>query len=152
MKLTLKYGVANAKKAEGKIVEYPVWNRRGYVFLEMLDVLNEGLINKGDLPVSFDHDCREGICGSCSLYINGEAHGPDRRVPTCQLHMRMFKDGDTIFIEPLEQKISSNQRFSGDRSAFDRIQQAGGFVSINTSGNRLMQMRFQSLNTMLIEL
>jgi succinate dehydrogenase / fumarate reductase iron-sulfur subunit len=70
----------------------------------MLDVLNEGLINKGDLPVSFDHDCREGICGSCSLYINGEAHGPDRRVPTCQLHMRMFKDGDTIFIEPLEQK------------------------------------------------
>jgi len=136
MKLTLKiWRQANAK-AEGKIVEYPVDGiEEDMSFLEMLDVLNEGLINKGDLPVSFDHDCREGICGSCSLYINGEAHGPDRRVPTCQLHMRMFKDGDTIFIEPFRAKaFPVIKDLIVDRSAFDRIQQAGGFVSVNTSG------------------
>ncbi len=136
MKLTLKiWRQANAK-AEGKIVEYPLDGiEEDMSFLEMLDVLNEGLINKGELPVSFDHDCREGICGSCSLYINGEAHGPDRRVPTCQLHMRMFKDGDTIFIEPFRAKaFPVIKDLVVDRSAFDRIQHAGGFVSVNTSG------------------
>ena len=136
MKLTLKiWRQANAK-SEGKIVEYPLDGiEEDMSFLEMLDVLNEGLINKGDLPVSFDHDCREGICGSCSLYINGEAHGPDRKVPTCQLHMRMFKDGDTIFIEPFRAKaFPVIKDLIVDRSAFDRIQHAGGFVSVNTSG------------------
>ena len=105
-------------------------------FLEMLDVLNNQLIEKGDSPVAFDHDCREGICGMCSLYINGEAHGPDRRVTTCQLHMRMFKDGDTIHIEPFRAKaFPIIKDLVVDRSAFDRVQHAGGFISVNTSGN-----------------
>jgi len=104
--------------------------------LEMLDVLNNQLIEKGDSPVAFDHDCREGICGMCSLYINGEAHGPDRRVTTCQLHMRMFKDGDTIHIEPFRAKaFPIIKDLVVDRSAFDRVQHAGGFISVNTSGN-----------------
>ena len=107
-------------------------------FLEMLDVLNEGLINKGDEPVAFDHDCREGICGMCSLFINGEAHGPDRAVTTCQLHMRKFKDGDTIFIEPFRAKaFPVIKDLVVDRSSFDRIQHAGGFISVNTSGNTI---------------
>jgi succinate dehydrogenase / fumarate reductase iron-sulfur subunit len=102
----------------------------------MLDVLNEGLVDKGEEPVAFDHDCREGICGMCSLYINGEAHGPDRRVTTCQLHMRMFKDGETITIEPFRSAgFPVVKDLVVDRSAFDRIQQAGGYVSVNTSGN-----------------
>ena len=102
----------------------------------MLDVLNNQLIEKGDSPVAFDHDCREGICGMCSLYINGEAHGPDRRVTTCQLHMRMFKDGDTIHIEPFRAKaFPIIKDLVVDRSAFDRVQHAGGFISVNTSGN-----------------
>ena len=105
-------------------------------FLEMLDVLNNQLIEKGDSPVAFDHDCREGICGMCSLYINGEAHGPDRRVTTCQLHVRMFKDGDTIHIEPFRAKaFPIIKDLVVDRSAFDRVQHAGGFISVNTSGN-----------------
>jgi succinate dehydrogenase / fumarate reductase iron-sulfur subunit len=105
-------------------------------FLEMLDVLNNQLIEKGDSPVAFDHDCREGICGMCSLYINGEAHGPDRKVTTCQLHMRMFKDGDTIHIEPFRAKaFPIIKDLVVDRSAFDRVQHAGGFISVNTSGN-----------------
>ena len=105
-------------------------------FLEMLDILNEDLIQKGEDTVAFDHDCREGICGSCSLFINGEAHGPDRGIPTCQLHMRMFKDGDEIYIEPFRAKaFPIIKDLVVDRSSFDRIQQAGGFVSINTSGN-----------------
>ena len=137
MKLTLKIWRQKNAKAEGKIVEYPLDGiEEDMSFLEMLDVLNEKLINKGDEPVSFDHDCREGICGSCSLFINGEAHGPDRGIPTCQLHMRMFKDGDTIFIEPFRAKaFPVIKDLVVDRSAFDRIQQAGGFVSVNTSGN-----------------
>jgi succinate dehydrogenase / fumarate reductase iron-sulfur subunit len=107
-------------------------------FLEMLDVLNEGLINKGETPVEFDHDCREGICGSCSLQINGEPHGPDRMVTTCQLHMRSFKDGDTIAIEPFRAKaFPVIKDLIVDRSSFDRIQQSGGYVSVNTSGNTL---------------
>ena len=101
MKLTLKIWRQKNAAAEGKIVEYPIDHiEPDMSFLEMLDILNDELIMKGDEPVAFDHDCREGICGMCSLYINGEAHGPDRGVTTCQLHMRMFKDGDTIFIEP----------------------------------------------------
>lgn len=105
-------------------------------FLEMLDVLNEQLTKEGKDPVAFDHDCREGICGMCSMYINGEAHGPDRGVTTCQLHMRMFKDGDTITIEPFRAKaFPVIKDLVVDRSSFDRIQQAGGFISVNTSGN-----------------
>ncbi|TRX23450.1 succinate dehydrogenase/fumarate reductase iron-sulfur subunit [Flavobacterium franklandianum] len=137
MKLTLQIWRQKNAKAEGKIVEYPIDGiEEDMSFLEMLDVLNEQLINKGDEPVSFDHDCREGICGSCSLFINGEAHGPDRGIPTCQLHMRMFKDGDTIFIEPFRAAaFPVIKDLVVDRSAFDRIQHAGGFVSVNTSGN-----------------
>ena len=137
MKLTLKIWRQRNAKDKGKMVEYPLDGiEEDMSFLEMLDVLNEGLINKGDEPVSFDHDCREGICGSCSLFINGEAHGPDRGIPTCQLHMRMFKDGDEIIIEPFRAKaFPVIKDLVVDRSSFDRIQQAGGFVSINTSGN-----------------
>jgi succinate dehydrogenase / fumarate reductase iron-sulfur subunit len=137
MKLTLQIWRQKNAKAEGKIVEYPIDGiEEDMSFLEMLDVLNEQLINKGDEPVSFDHDCREGICGSCSLFINGEAHGPDRGIPTCQLHMRMFKDGDTIFIEPFRAAaFPVIKDLVVDRSSFDRIQHAGGFVSVNTSGN-----------------
>jgi len=105
-------------------------------FLEMMDVLNEQLIYSGDEPVAFDHDCREGICGMCSLYINGEAHGPDKGVATCQLHMRKFKDGDTIYVEPFRAKaFPVIKDLIVDRMAFERIQQAGGFISVNTSGN-----------------
>ena len=105
-------------------------------FLEMMDVLNEELINRNEDPVAFDHDCREGICGSCSMFINGQAHGPDRVVTTCQLHMRKFNDGDTIFIEPFRAKpFPVIKDLVVDRSAFDRIQHAGGYISVNTSGN-----------------
>ena len=107
-------------------------------FLEMLDQLNEQLINERKEPVAFDHDCREGICGMCSLYINGRAHGPDTGITTCQLHMRMFNDGDTIYIEPWRSKaFPVIKDLVVDRTAFDRIQQAGGFVSVNTSGNTI---------------
>ena len=99
-------------------------------------VLVEDLISKDEDPVSFDHDCREGICGSCSLFINGQAHGPDRRITTCQLHMRKFKDGDTIYVEPFRAKaFPVIKDLVVDRSAFDRIQQSGGYISVNTSGN-----------------
>jgi succinate dehydrogenase / fumarate reductase iron-sulfur subunit len=107
-------------------------------FLEMLDQLNEQLINERKNPVAFDHDCREGICGSCSLYINGRAHGPDRGVTTCQLHMRTFKDGETIYVEPWRSRaFPVIKDLVVDRGAFDRIQQAGGFVSVNTSGRTI---------------
>ncbi len=107
-------------------------------FLEMLDQLNEQLINERKEPVAFDHDCREGICGSCSLFINGRAHGPDRYITTCQLHMRTFKDGETIFVEPWRSKAFPVVKdLVVDRSSFDRIQQAGGFVSVNTSGRTI---------------
>ena len=105
-------------------------------FLEMMDVLNNELISKDEDPISFDHDCREGICGMCSMYINGRPHGPDDLVTTCQLHMRKFKDGDTIVIEPFRaDAFPVIKDLVVDRTAFDRIQQAGGFVSVNTSGN-----------------
>lgn len=139
MKLTLKiWRQANAS-AKGGMVTYPIDGIEGDMsFLEMLDVLNEGLINKGEEPVVFDHDCREGICGSCSLQINGEPHGPDRLVTTCQLHMRMFNDGDTVVIEPFRAKaFPVIKDLMIDRSAFDRIQQAGGYISVNTSGNTI---------------
>ncbi|MFC7356358.1 succinate dehydrogenase/fumarate reductase iron-sulfur subunit [Jejudonia soesokkakensis] len=139
MKLTLKiWRQANAK-AKGSMITYPIDGVEGDMsFLEMLDVLNEDLINKGDEPVVFDHDCREGICGSCSLQINGEPHGPDRLVTTCQLHMRMFNDGDTIVIEPFRAKaFPVIKDLMVDRSSFDRIQQAGGYISVNTSGNTI---------------
>ncbi len=104
-------------------------------FLEMLDMLNEQLIDQGKDPVAFDHDCREGICGMCSLYINGEPHGPESRTTTCQLHMRSFKDGDTIVIEPFRSNaFPIIKDLVVDREAFDRIQQKGGFISVNTSG------------------
>jgi succinate dehydrogenase / fumarate reductase iron-sulfur subunit len=107
-------------------------------FLEMLDQLNEQLINNRQEPIAFDHDCREGICGMCSLYINGRAHGPDTGTTTCQLHMRMFADGDTIYVEPWRSKAFPVVKdLVVDRSAFDRIQQAGGFVSVNTSGRTM---------------
>jgi succinate dehydrogenase / fumarate reductase iron-sulfur subunit len=107
-------------------------------FLEMLDQLNEQLINEQKETIAFDHDCREGICGMCSLYINGRAHGPDTGTTTCQLHMRKFNDGDTIYVEPWRSKAFPVVKdLVVDRSAFDRIQQAGGFVSVNTSGKTM---------------
>jgi succinate dehydrogenase / fumarate reductase iron-sulfur subunit len=104
-------------------------------FLEMLDILNEKLVNDGKEPVVFDHDCREGICGMCSLYVNGHPHGPDEDVTTCQLHMRKFKDDDTITIEPWRSAAFPVIRdLMVDRNAFDKIIQAGGYVSVNTGG------------------
>lgn len=137
MNLTLKIWRQKNANDKGSMVTYPVTDISEHMsFLEMLDVLNEQLIEKGDEPVAFDHDCREGICGMCSLYINGEAHGPDRGVTTCQLHMRMFNDGETITIEPFRAKAFPVVRdLTVDRSAFDRIQHAGGYISVNTSGN-----------------
>ncbi len=137
MRLTLKIWRQESAQAKGAMVPYSIDNiSPDMSFLEMMDVLNKELIEKGESPVAFDHDCREGICGMCSMFINGEAHGPDRNVTTCQLHMRKFKDGDTIHIEPFRAKAFPVIRdLVVDRSAFDRIQQAGGFISVNTSGN-----------------
>ena len=137
MNLTLKIWRQVDAKDKGKMVDYKVTEiSESMSFLEMMDVLNEQLVNAGDQPVAFDHDCREGICGMCSMYINGEAHGPDRGVTTCQLHMRMFKDGDTITIEPWRAgAFPVIKDLVVDRSAFDRIQHAGGYISVNTSGN-----------------
>ncbi len=137
MNLTLKIWRQKDAQSKGRMVEYKVNNISDHMsFLEMLDILNEQLIEKGEEPVAFDHDCREGICGMCSLFINGEAHGPDRGITTCQLHMRMFKDGDTITIEPWRATaFPVIKDLMVDRSAFERIQQAGGYISVNTSGN-----------------
>ena len=137
MNLTLKIWRQKGPKDKGSMVDYKVTDISEHMsFLEMMDVLNEQLINQGEEPVAFDHDCREGICGMCSMYINGEAHGPDRGVTTCQLHMRMFKDGDTITIEPFRAKaFPVIKDLVVDRSSFDRIQHAGGYISVNTSGN-----------------
>ena len=137
MDLTLKIWRQKNKEAKGEMKTYEVKGvSPDSSFLEMLDLLNEDLVNKGDEPVAFDHDCREGICGMCSLYINGEAHGPDRAITTCQLHMRKFKDGDTIYIEPWRAAAFPVVKdLVVDRSSFDRIMAAGGFVSVNTSGN-----------------
>ncbi len=137
MNLKLKIWRQRGANDQGKMVDYNLGGvSPDMSFLEMLDVLNEQIINEGGEPIAFDHDCREGICGMCSLYINGEAHGPDRGVTTCQLHMRKFKDGDTIYIEPFRAKaFPVIKDLVVDRSAFDRIQHQGGFISVNTSGN-----------------
>ncbi|MBU2062599.1 succinate dehydrogenase/fumarate reductase iron-sulfur subunit [Flavobacterium frigidarium] len=139
MKLTLKIWRQKNAQDKGAMVDYQIDGiEPDMSFLEMLDVFNEDLMSKGGEPVAFDHDCREGICGMCSLYINGEAHGPDRGVTTCQLHMRMFKDGDTITIEPFRAAAFPVVKdLVVNRSAFDRIQHAGGFISVNTSGNTI---------------
>jgi succinate dehydrogenase / fumarate reductase iron-sulfur subunit len=137
MDLTLKIWRQDGAEDKGKMVDYKVTEISGSMsFLEMMDVLNEQLVNAGDQPVAFDHDCREGICGMCSMYINGQAHGPGRGVTTCQLHMRMFKDGDTITIEPWRATaFPVIKDLVVNRSAFDRIQHSGGYISVNTSGN-----------------
>jgi len=137
MNLTLKVWRQANSESKGKIETYQIADvSPDMSFLEMMDVLNEQLMTQGIDPIAFDHDCREGICGMCSMFINGEAHGPDRLVTTCQLHMRKFSDGDTITIEPFRAKaFPVIKDLTVDRSAFDRVQQAGGFVSVNTSGN-----------------
>lgn len=137
MNLTLKVWRQADADAKGKMETYKIDQvSPDMSFLEMMDVLNEQLMVKGIDPIAFDHDCREGICGMCSMFINGEAHGPDRLVTTCQLHMRKFKNGDTITIEPFRAKaFPVIKDLTVDRSSFDRVQQAGGFVSVNTSGN-----------------
>jgi len=137
MNLTLKIWRQKDAKAKGGIETYQVKDISEHMsFLEMMDVLNEQLVSEGQEPIAFDHDCREGICGMCSMYINGEAHGPDRGITTCQLHMRKFKNGDTIYIEPWRSEaFPVIKDLVVDRSAFDRIIQAGGYVSVNTSGN-----------------
>lgn len=138
MKLTLKIWRQKDAKSAGKIVEYKLNDISEHMsFLEMLDVLNEELLEKGEEPVAFDHDCREGICGMCSLFINGQPHGPDSGTTTCQLHMRSFKDGDTIFIEPWRaQAFPVIKDLTVDRGSFDRIIEAGGYISINTGNAR----------------
>jgi succinate dehydrogenase / fumarate reductase iron-sulfur subunit len=137
MDLTLQIWRQKGPSDKGQMVDYKVNDISEHMsFLEMIDVLNEQLVASGDEPVAFDHDCREGICGMCSMYINGEAHGPDRGITTCQLHMRMFNDGDTITIEPFRAAgFPVVKDLVVDRTAFERIQQAGGFISVNTSGN-----------------
>tara|TARA_B100000945_G_scaffold320799_2_gene332164 strand:+ start:1734 stop:2474 length:741 start_codon:yes stop_codon:yes gene_type:complete len=137
MKLKLKIWRQKNSKSIGKLVDYNIDNiTPDMSFLEMLDVLNSKLIQRDEDPISFDHDCREGICGSCSLFINGRAHGPDKLITTCQLHMRKFKDGDVIYVEPFRAtSFPIIKDLIVDRSAFDRIQHAGGYISINTSGN-----------------
>ena len=137
MNLKLKIWRQENSDSRGKMVTYNISDiSPDMSFLEMMDVLNNELIGKDQDPVAFDHDCREGICGMCSMFINGEAHGPDRLVTTCQLHMRKFKDGQTITIEPFRANaFPVIKDLVVDRSSFDRIQQAGGFISVNTSGN-----------------
>lgn len=134
MNLTLHIWRQKNAKDKGKMVTYKVHDVSEHMsFLEMLDFLNQQLIEKNIDPVAFDHDCREGICGMCSLMINGRAHGPWSKTTTCQLHMREYQDGDEVFIEPWRSKaFPVIKDLVVDRSAFDRIMQAGGFVSVNT--------------------
>ena len=136
MHLTLHVWRQKHSKAEGRLVTYQLADvTPDMSFLEMLDLLNLNLARRGEDVVAFDHDCREGICGSCSLYINGRAHGPLQGVATCQLHMRSFDDGDTIVIEPFRARaFPIIKDLVVDRSAFDRIIQAGGFISVRTGG------------------
>lgn len=137
--IKLKVWRQKSGQTKGKLEDYTLNSvSTDSSFLEMMDQLNEQLINEKKEPIAFDHDCREGICGMCSMFINGRAHGPDSAVTTCQLHMRSFKDGDTIYVEPFRSKaFPVIKDLVVDRSAFDRIQQAGGFVSVNTSGNTI---------------
>jgi succinate dehydrogenase / fumarate reductase iron-sulfur subunit len=136
MDLKLKIWRQAGADTKGKFVTYPVHNiSEDASFLEMMDILNEELVANGEEPVAFDHDCREGICGMCSLFINGRPHGPDDAITTCQLHMRKFKDGETITIEPWRAKpFPIIKDLMVDRSAFDKIIQAGGYVSVDTGG------------------
>ena len=134
--ITLKVWRQKGPKEKGAFETYQLKDiSQGSSFLEMLDVLNEQLVNEGREPVFFDHDCREGICGMCSLYINGHPHGPDSAITTCQLHMRKFHDGETITIEPWRSAgFPIIRDLTVDRQAYDKIMQAGGFVSVNTGG------------------
>jgi succinate dehydrogenase / fumarate reductase iron-sulfur subunit len=136
MRLTLHIWRQKSRTSGGQMVAYPIDGiSPDMSFLEMLDVLNEQLVKKGEETLAFDHDCREGICGSCSMMINGLAHGPERGTTTCQLHMRSFADGEAIFIEPWRAGAFPVMKdLVCDRTAFDRIIQAGGFVSVNTGG------------------
>jgi len=134
MDFTLKIWRQKNSGAKGKFVSYKIRNvSSDSSFLEMLDVLNEELILSNEEPVAFDHDCREGICGCCSLYINGRPHGPDERITVCQLHMRKFKDGESIVVEPWRAKpFPVIKDLIVDRTAFDKILMEGGYVSVNT--------------------
>jgi succinate dehydrogenase / fumarate reductase, iron-sulfur subunit len=134
MNLTLKVWRQKNKQDKGHFVTYQIQDISSEMsFLEMFDVLNEQLIGEGKDPVAFDHDCREGICGACSMYINGKPHGPWHANTVCQLHMRAYKDGDTIVVEPWRANaFPVIKDLVVDRSAFDRIMQAGGFISVNT--------------------
>lgn len=145
MNFTLKVWRQADSKSKGRFVDYPAQNIDANMsFLEMLDVVNDRLTQKGESPIAFDHDCREGICGSCSLQINGKPHGPESLAATCQIYMRNFRDGDTIVIEPFRAKAFPVLKdLVVDRTAFDRIIQAGGFVSVNTG-------QAPEANTMLI--
>lgn len=136
MDLKLKVWRQENAKAKGRFEMYEVKDiSPDSSFLEMLDILNNELIHEGEEPIAFDHDCREGICGMCSLYVNGHAHGPDDEITTCQLHMRKFNDGDTITIEPWRSAaFPVIKDLVVNRNAFDQILQAGGFVSVNTGG------------------
>lgn len=134
MDFTLKIWRQENAAAKGRFQTYKVTDiSPDASFLEMLDILNEQLVDKFEMPISFDHDCREGICGTCSLYINGKPHGPDKSITVCQMHMRRFKDGQTIVIEPFRAKgFPVIRDLMIDRSAFDEIIQAGGYISVNT--------------------
>lgn len=145
MRFTLRVWRQPNATSKGSFVTYDATDVNAEMsFLEMLDVVNEGLIESGEAPIAFDHDCREGICGSCSLMINGEAHGPMKGTATCQLHMRSFKDGATIYIEPWRaHAFPVVKDLIVDRSAFDRIIQSGGYISASTGGA-------QDANTILI--
>ena len=135
-KLNIKVWRQNNAKDKGRFETYNIENiSTGSSFLEMMDILNNQLIEEGVDPIAFDHDCREGICGTCSLFINGRAHGPDTEITTCQLHMRKFKDGETITIEPWRAAAFPVLKdLVVDRTAFEKILQAGGFISVNTGG------------------
>ncbi len=134
MQLTLHIWRQKNSVSPGEMVKYPIDNISEHMsFLEMMDVLNSNLVKDGNEPIAFDHDCREGICGMCSMVINGQPHGPQKGVTTCQLHMRSFNDGDSIYIEPFRAKaFPIIKDLMVDRSAFDRIIQAGGYVSVGT--------------------
>lgn len=134
LNLTLRVWRQKSAKDEGRFVDYPAQGiSTDSSFLEMLDQVNEGLIQKGDDPITFDHDCREGICGSCGFMINGDAHGPNKKTTVCQLHMRVFSDGETLTLEPWRAKAFPVMKdLMCDRSAFDRVIKAGGYISVDT--------------------
>ncbi|PIF03512.1 MAG: succinate dehydrogenase, partial [Draconibacterium sp.] len=135
-KLKIKVWRQKDAQSKGRFETYDIENvSQGSSFLEMMDILNESLVNKGIEPVAFDHDCREGICGMCSLYINGHAHGPDTEITTCQLHMRKFHEGQTITIEPWRAgAFPVIKDLIVDRRAFDKILHSGGYINVNTLG------------------